>query len=405
MWTGEASKIGPKVIDQQRCENLLASYGIEKFQWMTPEDLELANFRLNDSPYFKNVELSLKKSELKNHVHVFAAFVPRPLHHFYVAENAGLARGNSKEGNRQTNDFTFEYANRSLEPFSTLVFGVNDLRSYAKNPYDVAGHQSQDQQIPATDLADLQKKDFRMTDLYVKTGGLVGKSFRNDFDVHLLDYSYAGGSQSYHDLRMRFDADLLYNLDETGLGGGYFFGPSVIMTQRERPRTDGTAADPTKAKDEENVYYTGLVLRQGLDSRQRQNLWVKATYYQGLGAIKDSYFWNLDMTLPFGSLGDGYVQHGLGLSEEKVHNAILPSHLAGLNSYNLTDIYYQLRKELGHGLQDTAFVDLGMEAYGNEGHDKKSFASTAPYVRVGYGFKSDNLAVDLGLVYDSARIN
>ena len=74
----EEVEITEKVEEQEDCETLPGAFGTEKFNWLTPEDLgERVSFQMKQSGSFEEVELSLEKSELKNHVHVILTAKPK----------------------------------------------------------------------------------------------------------------------------------------------------------------------------------------------------------------------------------------------------------------------------------------------------------------------------------------
>ncbi len=62
-----------KIILQENCYQIFKSYDLEKFNWVSPDDLESFLIKIKNSNVFDNVDMNIKKSEIKNHIHIFIA--------------------------------------------------------------------------------------------------------------------------------------------------------------------------------------------------------------------------------------------------------------------------------------------------------------------------------------------
>jgi hypothetical protein len=67
---GETSARASKQVSQNYCEGLFRMYGIEKFNWYTPEQIEFFQHAIRRSNDFEVQDLSLKKSTQQGHVHL-----------------------------------------------------------------------------------------------------------------------------------------------------------------------------------------------------------------------------------------------------------------------------------------------------------------------------------------------
>ena len=77
-WLLAEEEVAParKIEDAEMCERMLRVFGIAKYEWLSPDDLERTATNIRQSGYFKESDLTVKKSELKNHVHVFLTAKP-----------------------------------------------------------------------------------------------------------------------------------------------------------------------------------------------------------------------------------------------------------------------------------------------------------------------------------------
>jgi hypothetical protein len=79
----EVAAVGIKALRQTQCEAIFHQYNVDKFQWVTPEDLEALSFFLRHGKKFASVDIRIEKSELQNHVYLIGQFKPfAPKNHY-----------------------------------------------------------------------------------------------------------------------------------------------------------------------------------------------------------------------------------------------------------------------------------------------------------------------------------
>jgi hypothetical protein len=66
-----------EVRNQSACDSIFSIYGVNVYEWYTPEKLESVANHLKKTEDFASAELSIKKSEMQNHVHLFLTVKPK----------------------------------------------------------------------------------------------------------------------------------------------------------------------------------------------------------------------------------------------------------------------------------------------------------------------------------------
>ncbi len=81
---GDTSARASKLLTQNYCEGLFRMYGIEKFQWYTPEQIEFFQHAIRKSNDYEVLDLSLKKSSQQGHVHLSVKLQLKTENHYDV---------------------------------------------------------------------------------------------------------------------------------------------------------------------------------------------------------------------------------------------------------------------------------------------------------------------------------
>jgi hypothetical protein len=121
--TALLSRATQKIINstkhQEDCESFLGLLGIRKLSWIPTEEFELLADRIKNQNVFDEVEVSLKKSEHKNHVHVFVRakrkfFSNKSIAYRYSFANAAQPR--------QTHFLSGEWRSVDAQPLNEKYF-------------------------------------------------------------------------------------------------------------------------------------------------------------------------------------------------------------------------------------------------------------------------------------------
>lgn len=75
---------------ERACENLFAAYGIEKFKWISPDEIERLQMLLAGNPAFDRADLRLLPAEERGHVYLIAQVVRREGAQWRISSEVGL---------------------------------------------------------------------------------------------------------------------------------------------------------------------------------------------------------------------------------------------------------------------------------------------------------------------------
>ncbi|MBI1860428.1 MAG: hypothetical protein HYR96_05880 [Deltaproteobacteria bacterium] len=216
----EEVEIAKRVASQEDCEATLSVYGVSKFSWLTPEDLEKLSDTLKRSHLFKTVEVSIKKSEIKNHIHLFAKLDRYPTER-RTLENSFTATGaKNADSSRFTNATRFQYDNFEQAPLGSYKFGTYVEHSSATGP--LLG------QSPAQ--FDNSQYPFLM-DFYVGSTRHLFLNTHLDTEVHLIAMhdvlSNSVDGRGYGIVTWRFPTRISF------LSGESYIAPGLLITESQ----------------------------------------------------------------------------------------------------------------------------------------------------------------------------
>lgn len=255
-----------KVEHQETCEKILRAFGIEKYIWLSPDDLERTSTLIKQSGNFEESDLSVKKSELKNHVHLFLKVKPLPKFLKSIAsEFKFYSPGSGQDGNRITNKLTGAIINRSFAPILTSNFGFSLDGSFAGSPY-----KNGPQSVVGSDTSNTQQKDPFLADLYWKTQGSTTEHFVQSFGLHFV------GDNAYIDKTSRtsflIDGDFLWKKPANILKGHTFFGPAFIFSS-------ASPFQPSSNDSNTLTFFPGVIFGYDYGHEFGNHLNLKLEYY------------------------------------------------------------------------------------------------------------------------------
>ncbi len=196
---------------QEDCTELFKVFGLEKYTWMSPEELERVSAQVSQSVYFQEAQLSIKKSDLKNHIHILLNVKTKSkyVYRFGIQEKVYSLTENSRFFQRLSG----ELLDRSLQPNTSDIWGFNlDLGGAARD----------------VESQPLYNKNFYFVEFYYKHQRTVGQAWtwsmvgRVNADNALIGRSFEGS--------LSIDNELLYSKYLRFIHGSIFGGVAAIFT-------------------------------------------------------------------------------------------------------------------------------------------------------------------------------
>jgi len=211
-----------KVESHESCENLLKAFGIVKYSWISPDDLERTATIMKQSEYFDSVELAVKKSELQNHVHVFLKVKPKPQWFSTVGNDFKYYAGNASQGFLINDKLSGEISNRHDAPSNTQTWGISVEGYGSSSPLAVSPAV-----VSSDDYEKLQNRNYYLADLSLKEQGSVSNHVTYDLNMDLTSDNIASDGSN----RLAFDmqTDLLFTRPINLVRGNAFIGPALLL--------------------------------------------------------------------------------------------------------------------------------------------------------------------------------
>jgi len=168
--------------NQNACESIFSIYGVTVYEWYTPEKLASIANHLKKNEDFSSAELSIKKSEMQNHVHLFLVVKPKNHGEKSIKIKSFSYAGNDHESERQTQIASFDWENKERNPVFTQAAGVQWAQSVAKNAPTLRESviSKNDQNVF------LNLSSYKIVDGYFKFGSYTGGNIGIAMDFHLL---------------------------------------------------------------------------------------------------------------------------------------------------------------------------------------------------------------------------
>jgi hypothetical protein len=137
----ESAEIGVRSAYVEQCESLFRLYGISKFQWVTPSDLEKLSFAIRHGGKFAKSDIRIEKSALPNHIHIIGKFsLLKPEHHYSGSLKSEIMASGQHKSARYINsgDFLFEINRRGSSNPAPYAVNFKFLNTFTNSPLTVA---------------------------------------------------------------------------------------------------------------------------------------------------------------------------------------------------------------------------------------------------------------------------
>lgn len=400
-----------KTRDQKLCEVVFDHFGIKKFTWITPEDLEAFSAKIKSSSDYKSANVSLKKSQLPNHVHVMLNATPRKgvtvsvnaRHDSYAAGDAGSGRTTTAVGG------VVEF--RQQAPMAVHRLHVNAEQTQAADALALT------QKRPSkSDAVTIGDRDRRLLDLRYEletSGALFSQPMQSVMSVQSVTSLVNGKDAEKDTLRaeaqMRINYGITFTQDVVGQGV-VTWTPMVVaaeptVTSIDTDTDDDKTAD--NSDDQPTEFSARYVVLPGLrlgflfgrDNVDFMRFDASLLREVTTGATVGQSNLVLQGTFPrlFGLYGS------LGISERQVRNPVLVEDQFYLGDRNEFGSWIAAGRVFGspQRLHDVRLI-AGMESVDYRGV-RNGDQPKVTYGGIAYRMTGETLAVNLGVNVYSGR--
>ena len=389
-WLLSREEVEPakKLSQQNMCERVLHSFGIRKFMWLSPDDLERTATIIRQSGYFQTSELSIRKSELQNHVHIFLKVVPGLPYYTSINEDFKYFGDKGGLGSPRFYDhLSAEVTNRKYSPASVNSFGVNMMGTTATQPMNL----SYGAVLP-DDQQKLQKRNAYLVDVYWRNQGAVAKSVTYSFDFHLTDDNTYSDDNS----RLNFitSGDLLFRSQVNIIRGSTYIGPAAIfstMTPYQLPTSKGASVA---------AFFPGFKVGYNYGQEFGNNLNFALSYFHASG---DQFIYTFDFNLQKHlNFLNSYIL--LGVKARDVNDAVLPEDRFPLSASNDSDSFIGLGKIFkdSEANQQISGI-LGTETLSYSNNDP-TYNVSSGYLGLKYKYVGQTWNINVGASYYFQRL-
>jgi hypothetical protein len=379
----DAVSSAQRALDAGACEDLFTYFGIKRYTWIAPEDLEQLELNLKQSKLFWESSVTLQKSELKNHIYVVVRVKSKTSNQHIIEADARYYRGNGGAiSDRYSHSLSYERVVRRLQPSegSSYKFRYEGTRAATgANPahpegdggsgqYSLLQGQWNWEKVIGTNLLYRQRVEFATVDNASRKG-----------------------------LNLNFRLEMPYRLDVKSQFGRFEVGPSVLVS----------SWGPRDA----SVNSWGLMpgLRVGYLFGDENENFAKYDFTWNRGVTGQSDIAHLSFMLQMMSAAWTDVFVNLGYEHLVAVDSILPEHrtINGSDRKKIEDLYVGIGKNFhsGTSLHQVA-LKLGTEFAdydGFDGHPAEEIGASHGYGGVGYKYVSEDWTVGLNARYVSGR--
>lgn len=399
----EVAKLGVKAQNQIFCEQIFSKHGIQKFQWVTPDDLEKLTFGLRRSGKYKNIDVRIEKSELQNHVHLkikFEQFEPR---NYYSVNVASAFDKGSATGNRQTTkaDVLFQYQKRGAENQAMFDLGVRTINSSAPSPLSIEEIKkgNKDVVLDTSEAIAQSKQNWDYTEFFYKVPLLGTPSIPMDFKLGLNNSRLSKDEVSA--VNTNFELSSYYKPDElipVKYKFSLLYSTYTATGAQSIIRKKDEEEDKNQKRNDKHIVFAGI----------RQDF--KASFLSGYLNFNRSltselhYFYDYDLRFRLAELGG--IVGSLGFSEDMVYGAILPEHRFGLPNRSLFDIYLLAEKDFRAFESDNKVTFKGGARHlaSDRNASRGGYSRDQGFAEIGIKSRLDNVDVGLSFIYGSQRL-
>ena len=396
----EVAIVGTRVLRQKQCEAIFQAYHVEKFSWVTPQDLETLEFALKHSQRFEAVDISIAKSELPNHVHLtgkFKLFEKRT--HYTVTSRAGLYRGTDGSGDRRTTDFDarVDIGQRGPHNDAPYVVDIGVLDSQAPRPLPVSALKAGTKPITLSpnETVALNRPSSTYGHADLRFNLPTYTTYDAFFQVGIDRSHLSGDAGAASGHRMEVGV-VTHDLSPWGFNGRtqisylqsqyYFLGTDFVSNDPQTPRA--------KSQDMGFIGLSGVGSSRQFD----QDFAVYRSTTKDLHA-----FGHINLLFRFGEAWG--FKHALGLHDDLVIGAVLPEHRFGLPDRNATEVYYDLKKPmLLWGGEHEFDAKIGLASYSSRADSDVSYVRNSGYGELGWKLHTRDIDVGLAFLYGGSRL-
>jgi hypothetical protein len=384
----EESESAKLIEAEEDCADLFKTFGIEPYIWLSPVELERLSAQISQAPYFESASLSVKKSDLKNHVHVFLKVKTKSK---YVYNFSFQSKLYSFDNPRLFTRISGDLMDRSLLPNSNdawgffLDTGLAAQALFAANPLAVPGNSDQ-----------IYNRNFYFIDLHYNHQRRLHQNLTLSLAGRLNIENILAGRD--FDFSGSIDADLTYSKYFRFLHGSLFGGLAVIVTP------DLGYLVSLYSTSNTGNYDTPIVLpgfKVGYLFGRTEGTYFRTEFsgYRAFYGNKSLLEWKSILNL---DLGAGYAVHA-GLHWKQTRDLILvrdksPSTDASNNTASI-GIGKTFEKA---GERSELILSGGVEKLN---YTLQPYSpGVTPFVKAGYRIQGDTLNLDLSLTYLGTRI-
>lgn len=370
-----------QAIESDNCYNLFSSYGIKKHEWYNPSDIKNFLYSLKYSGTVEDADLEIKKSELKNHVHLFLSVSQLKKTKKTIEIDARHYAANNQEDARQLYRYKFEWDHQKDLPLRNWSFGVEHLTTNADSVYQIDPGS-----LTAHESELFAKEAFDLTDIYLKSYNMLS-GLRLDYRADLYFHN--------NNERRAFDSASTFAID---LGNESFRGPlgnTYIGIGLLNGNFDSYEFNNDGEQEKLSVTYAGIKMNSEIGNSRGRYAFFDAQAFQSVDGPNSSFY-----KIGFES---GWTQKAIGdqmifeMSIDQYVNAQLPHQRLLLTDYGTTDLAIGAKKYTRFG---DFTLKLGYESISAERGASKaddSLLTSAEYIDLGFVNSVHGYDISLGV--------
>lgn len=376
---------------QEKCERVLKFFGLEKYSWMSQDDLESLSVKIKSSGYFKNVDISVKKSELQNHVHLYAKITQLSERHYSVSNQFSYYGPENKDSSSRTvNTFRGEVLNRADDPTRPFTIGFVASQSITKKPMNYTDPSDPDDpSLNDAEKEQIKDKNTKYLDFYIKNETVFHQNFINKLGVHF----YSGHPSKENEepgkkyASMMMSDDLLYSTSLLGPYGQAHIGPSAQLIMY--------SVGKEKNSEDKVAFLPGGKLSY-IYGNEYQNFWkFGAEYYHAVKGDHIRYHFDLSLGKTFSQLLN--TQLAFDMSQDYIAYPLLPDENFFLQKRDLISFGIRAGKTFPlAGNLHHVYLRGGIDSIKSP---NGAYGEASSCIGLAYKTTTENYTIDLGAKY------
>ena len=397
----DMAAVAIQTLQQDRCEALFKNYGVEKFQWVTPADLEKLSFTLKRSNKFRAAEIRIEKSELQNHVHLIGRLTPYETRNHYSLELSNSLEKGGAAGDRNTTAVAgaVAFLQRGPSNPAPFVLSLGATNSTAEAPLASDDLRRHDKEVTMTDNEKLAQNR--------PSGSSYNVDLRMNFpavtgfhDLFLfMDFAATGSRLSGDEARTsapRYELGVQMQNDPLVQN---FTQLSIFYTTYAATGSEifSETSDKTHNSPEKSLAFAGFsqnYASQAIEGHLR--------FYRAL-TDHMHYFADFDFRFQLGEWGG--IAHRFGVDSSYVRGAVLPEHRLGLPDHHQSRVYYQADRSVqAFGAENKLWLKLGSATYDADNQLDNPYFREDLFAQLGVKRRTDNFDLGLSLLYGDRRL-